>query len=161
VDPTDVDLIVRIAVGFTLAYLLGFERQLRGAAAGNRTFSMVGAAAAAVTSVTARSSPQAVAGVVTGVGFIGAGVVFHRQGGLIKGVTTAATIFAASAIGVVVGYGHLLVAAVTTAILLLTLELQHIPVLRWLDASANRDRFDEDRREPADEDHRWDDDPNR
>jgi putative Mg2+ transporter-C (MgtC) family protein len=144
VATSDLPLLVRILVGFLLAYLFGFERQLRGSVAGDRTFSMVGAAAAAVTAVAAKSSPQAIAGIVTGVGFIGGGVVFHGQMGLIKGVTTAATVFAAAGIGIVVGYGHLLLGVITTALLLLTLELQHLPLLRWLDASAYAGRFSDD-----------------
>ena len=141
---SDWSLLVRIVVGFALAYAFGFERQLRGSVAGDRTFSMVGAAAAAITAVAAKSSPQAIAGVVTGVGFIGAGVVFHGDMGLIRGVTTAATIFAAAAIGIVVGYGHILLGVLITAMLLLTLELQHIPVLRRLDAHLYANRFQND-----------------
>lgn len=148
---SDFALLARIVVGFGLAYAFGFERQLRGSVAGDRTFSMVGAAAAAVTSVAARTSPQAVAGVITGVGFIGGGVVFRAQMGTVRGVTTAATIFAAAAIGVVVGYGHLLLAVIATALLLLTLEVQHIPFLRWLDAANYADRFTNDRNEPPPE----------
>jgi len=144
VATSDLPLLVRIVVGFLLAYLFGFERQLRGSVAGDRTFSMVGAAAAAVTAVAAKSSPQAIAGIVTGVGFIGGGVVFHGQMGIIRGVTTAATVFAAAGIGIVVGYGHLLLGVITTALLLLTLELQHIPFLRWLDASTYSGRFKND-----------------
>jgi putative Mg2+ transporter-C (MgtC) family protein len=141
----DLALLVRILVGFGLAYAFGFERQLRGSAAGDRTFAMVGAAAAAITSIVYKSSPQAVAGVVTGIGFIGGGVVFRGQMGMVRGVTTAATIFATAAVGVVVGYGHLLLAAITTALLLLTLEIQHIPFLRWLDAKNYEERFANDR----------------
>jgi putative Mg2+ transporter-C (MgtC) family protein len=144
---SDLALLVRILVGFLLAYLFGFERQLRGSVAGDRTFSLVGAAAAAITAVAAKTSPQAIAGVVTGIGFIGGGVVFHGTMGVIRGVTTAATIFAAAGIGIVVGYGHLLLAVVMTALLLLTLELQHIPFLRWLDASSYAARFKNDRLE--------------
>jgi len=84
--------LVRIAVGFALAYAFGIERQLRGAPAGARTFALVGASSAAITAVASGTSPQAVAGVVTGIGFIGGGVVFHGEGGLIRGVTTAASI---------------------------------------------------------------------
>jgi putative Mg2+ transporter-C (MgtC) family protein len=142
--PTDAALLARIGEGFGLAFLFGFERQLRGAPAGDRTFALVGASAAAITAVASSTSPQAVAGVVTGIGFIGAGVVFHVQGATVRGLTTAATIFAAAAIGVVVGYGHLLLAALTTALLLLTLELHHIPFLRWLDARTYSDRFEND-----------------
>lgn len=141
----DLALLARVAVGFALAYIFGFERQLRGSPAGDRTFALVGASAAAITAVASGTSPQAVAGVVTGIGFLGAGVVvFQRQRGVIKGITTAATIFASAAIGVVVGYGHLLLGAVTAAGLLLTLELEHIPFLRWLDAHTYSARFQND-----------------
>jgi putative Mg2+ transporter-C (MgtC) family protein len=145
VSEADLALLARVAVGFALAYIFGFERQLRGSPAGDRTFALVGASAAAITAVASRTSPQAVAGVVTGIGFLGAGVVvFQRQRGVIKGTTTAATIFASAAIGVVVGYGHLLLGAVTAAGLLLTLELGHIPFLRWLDAHTYSARFQND-----------------
>ena len=149
---SDFALLARIVVGFALAYAFGFERQLRGSVAGDRTFSLVGAAAAAVTSVAARTSPQAIAGVITGVGFIGGGVVFRAQMGTVRGVTTAAAIFAAAAIGVVVGFGHLLLAVIATGLLLLTLEVQHIPFLRWLDATTYADRFANDRNEVAPDD---------
>jgi putative Mg2+ transporter-C (MgtC) family protein len=142
---SDQALLVRILVGFALAYLCGFERELRGSVAGDRTFALVGAGAAAITSVVAKTSPQAVAGVLTGVGFIGAGVVIRGQSGTIRGVTTAATIFAIAGVGVIVGYGHLLLAVIATALLLLTLELQHIPGLRWLDAKTYSSRFENDR----------------
>jgi putative Mg2+ transporter-C (MgtC) family protein len=144
VSSTDLALLARVATGFALAYIFGFERQLRGSPAGDRTFALVGAGAAAVTAVAARSSPQAIAGVVTGVGFIGGAVVLHREGGMISGVTTAATIFAAAAIGLVVGFGHLLLGAITTAGLLLTLELPHIPFLRRFDARNFSARFEND-----------------
>jgi putative Mg2+ transporter-C (MgtC) family protein len=140
----DLALLARIGVGFALAYLLGFERQLRGSPAGDRTFALVGAASAAITAVAARSSPQAIAGVVTGIGFIGAGVVFHGEGGLIRGITTAATIFASAAIGVVVGYGHLALGAITAAGILVTLELPHFPGVRLLDAQTLSNRFESD-----------------
>jgi putative Mg2+ transporter-C (MgtC) family protein len=63
---------------------------------------------------------------------------------MIKGVTTAATIFAAAAVGVVVGYGHLLVGTITAAMLLVTLELPHIPILGALDARRVAVRFAND-----------------
>jgi putative Mg2+ transporter-C (MgtC) family protein len=141
----DLALLARVALGFVLAYIFGFERQLRGSLAGDRTFALVGASAAAITAVAARSSPQAIAGVVTGIGFIGGGVVFHEQGGLIRGITTAATIFAAAAIGIVVGYGHLALGTITAAGLLLTLELPHVPFLQRLDAHSYSQRFQNDR----------------
>src|SRR5437660_455130 len=75
----DFGLLVRIAVGFALAYAFGIERQLRGAPAGARTFALVGASSAAITAVASGTSPQAVAGGVTGIGFVDGGVVEKVQ----------------------------------------------------------------------------------
>src|SRR5882672_9437710 len=68
----------RLALAFVLTYLLGFERDLRGSPAGDRTFSLIGVGSAIV-AVLAKdgNAPNALAGVITGVGFIGAGVVFR------------------------------------------------------------------------------------
>jgi putative Mg2+ transporter-C (MgtC) family protein len=144
VTVTEVALLARVGTGIGLSYALGFERQLRGAIAGDRTFSLVGASAAAITAVAASSSPQAIAGVVTGIGFIGAGVVFRGRSGVVHGVTTAATLFAAAAIGIVVGEGHLWLGAVVAASILLILELPHVPGLKVLDARRYADRFAND-----------------
>jgi putative Mg2+ transporter-C (MgtC) family protein len=141
----DLHLLLRVLAAVVLAYLFGFERQLRGSQVGDRTFSMVGGATAAITAVAYKTSPQAVAGVVTGVGFIGAGIVFQARDGIIKGVTTAAAVFAVAAMGVVCGYGHLVLAAVLGAVLLLILEIQHLPFLRALDAATYSSRFYNDR----------------
>jgi putative Mg2+ transporter-C (MgtC) family protein len=142
-------LLARVAVGFALGFIVGFERQVRGSPAGDRTFALVGAASAAITAVSAHFSPQAIAGVVTGVGFIGGAVVLHRQGGaVITGITTAATIFAAAAIGIVVGFGHLILGAITAVAVLVLLELQHIPGLKRLDAANYENRFSNDRSYP-------------
>jgi putative Mg2+ transporter-C (MgtC) family protein len=139
------ELAVRIAVGLVVAYAFGFERQLRGSPAGDRTFALIGLGATAVTAVTGRSSPQAVAGVITGIGFIGGGIVFHSEGGLVRGITTAATIFTTAGIGIVIGYGHLLLGVLTAAAVLLILELEYIPGLRLLDAHHYSDRVASDR----------------
>lgn len=144
----DVDLLVRIAIGFVVTYIIGFERQLRGSPAGDRTFALVGASATAIAAVAGKSSPQAVAGIVTGIGFIGGGVVFQGSRGLIRGLTTAATIFSAAGLGIVIGYGHEVIGIAMAAVLLLTLELQYIPFLRWIDAEHYRGRVRTDRPAP-------------
>jgi putative Mg2+ transporter-C (MgtC) family protein len=129
-----IDVLANVAAGFGLTYALGFERQLRGSVAGDRTFALVGTSAAAITALAHTTSPQAIAGIVTGIGFIGGGVVFKLRTGSVHGVTTAATILAAAAIGIVAGYGDLLLAVIVTAALLLLLEMPQIPLLRFLDA---------------------------
>ena len=52
-------------------------------------------------------APQAVAGAITGIGFIGVGVVLHGENQFVRGVTTAAAIFATAAMAIVAGTGHL------------------------------------------------------
>jgi putative Mg2+ transporter-C (MgtC) family protein len=140
---TDVHLLARVAIACGLAFAFGFERQLRGSPAGNRTFVLIGGTAAAITSVAGRTSPQAIAGILTGIGFIGAGLVFVH-GATIRGLTSAATVFAVAGIGIVLGYGHLYLGLFVAAGFLFMLELQHIPGLRVFDASTYAARFAND-----------------
>ena len=125
----DLVLFGRVGLAFVLCYIIGFERALRGSPAGDRTFSLVGTAAAAVTAVTVGPAPQAIGGVVTGVGFIGAGLVRRGDRGMIRGMTSAAGVLAATGIGVVAGTGHGWLALFVTLLTLLDLELRHLP--RW------------------------------
>jgi len=138
------DVFTHILVAFALSFAIGFEREIRGAPAGDRTFALVGTGAAAITAVTFTSSPQAIAGVVTGIGFIGAGLVFRGQQGMLKGMPSAATIFAVAAIGIVAGYGHLLLATGVAALVLVDLELRQIPIIKYLDA-RRYERDDDDK----------------
>jgi putative Mg2+ transporter-C (MgtC) family protein len=140
---TDIHLLARVAIACGLAYAFGFERQLRGSPAGNRTFVLIGGTAAAITSVAGTTSPQAIAGILTGIGFIGAGLVFVH-GATIRGLTSAATVFGVAGIGIVLGYGHLYLGLFVAAGFLFMLELQHIPGLRFLDASTYAARFRND-----------------
>jgi putative Mg2+ transporter-C (MgtC) family protein len=140
---TDVHLLTRVALGIAVAFAFGFERQLRGSPAGNRTFALIGGTAAGVTAVVGGTSPQAVAGILTGIGFIGAGFVFVH-GVTVRGLTSASTVFTVAGIGIVFGYGHLFLGLVMAAIFMFILELQHIPGLRVLDASHIADRFNND-----------------
>jgi putative Mg2+ transporter-C (MgtC) family protein len=146
----ELDLLGRIGVAFALAFALGFERELRGAPAGDRTYALVGTAAAAVTAVCIDRSPQAVAGVLTGIGFIGAGMVFRGHGGMLTGVTSAATLLGVVAIGVVAGAGHLLLAVAVAAMIMVDLEIRYLPGLRLLDGRryASRMRTDEGMPDP-------------
>jgi len=145
-------LIGRVLTAFALAYVIGFERKIRGSPAGDRTFALVGTGTAALTAVTFKTSPQAVAGAITGIGFIGAGIVFHGRDDLVKGLTTAAGLFTTAAIGIVVGSGHLLIGAITTAVVVLTLELRYIPGLGLLDARRYEARFRSDHDVPDKDD---------
>lgn len=102
--------------------LIGLERQLRQHPAGLHTNALValGSAAFVIAGVVVgdSSGPARVAGqVVTGVGFLCAGVIMH-QGATVRGINTAATVWCASAVGVLAGLGLLLWSGVVTALIL-------------------------------------------
>jgi putative Mg2+ transporter-C (MgtC) family protein len=153
VSHEDLVLFGRVGLAFLLCYAVGFERAIRGAAAGDRTFALVGTAAAAITAVTLGPAPQAIGGVVTGVGFIGAGLVLRGGMGMVRGITSASAVFAATGVGVVAGAGHAWLAVFVTLLTLLDLELRHLPVLSRLEAHRYSDRMandPEDNAEPSD-----------
>ena len=121
-----------LVVAAALTYLIGFERDLRGALIGDRVFALVGTGAGVVGIIAAHGAPNVLAGAITGIGFIGGGLVFRQALGsqqVVKGTTTAGALFAATAIGAAAGQGRLLVAVVATALSLFVLELRHV---RWL-----------------------------
>ncbi|EKS34527.1 MAG: MgtC family protein [Bradyrhizobium sp.] len=133
----DLTLLVRIVVAVALAFPIGWEREFRGSEAGDRTFMLVSLGAAAFTAVGVENFPataeKIMAGVVTGVGFLGGGMIL-KDGGNVRGLTTAAAIWAASAVGMLAGIGELLIAALVTLLVVLILELQFLPVIGRLDA---------------------------
>jgi putative Mg2+ transporter-C (MgtC) family protein len=140
----DLVLFGRVGLAFALCFIIGFERALRGAPAGDRTFALVGTAAAAVSAVTVGPAPQAIGGVVTGVGFIGAGLVLRGDRGMVRGMTSAAAIFAATGVGVVAGTGHAWLAIFVAALTILDLEIRYVPGLNRLDAHRYADRMADD-----------------
>lgn len=122
------DALVRLVVATGLTGFLGAEREIRRKEAGLRTFTLVGVGAALFTVI----GPLVVVGnadvtriaaqVVTGIGFIGAGLIF-RQGSHTKNLTTAAGVWAAAAVGMAAGAGLFILACGATAIILLALTI--------------------------------------
>jgi putative Mg2+ transporter-C (MgtC) family protein len=148
--PSEVDA-GHLVVAVALTYLLGFERDLRGAPTGDRVFALVGAGAGVMGIIAAHGAPNVLAGAITGIGFLGGGLVYRQAFGgqeVVKGMTTAAAIFAAAAIGASAGQGRLLVAGVATALALLVLEIRHVKVLSLLDGRRWAMHFNDDE-EPA------------
>ncbi|MBR1135211.1 MgtC/SapB family protein [Bradyrhizobium denitrificans] len=133
----DAALLVRIGVAVALAFPIGWEREFRGSEAGDRTFMLVSLGAAAFTAVGVENFPataeKVMAGVVTGVGFLGGGMIL-RDGGAVRGLTTAAAIWSTAAVGMLAGVGELLIAALVTAIVILILEFEFLPLIGRLDA---------------------------
>ncbi|PQM48448.1 hypothetical protein C1Y40_01327 [Mycobacterium talmoniae] len=113
------DFTVRLAVGLGCGALIGLERQWRARMAGLRTNALVatGATLFVLYAVAANDvgSPTRVASyVVSGVGFLGGGVIL-REGFHVRGLNTAATLWCSAAVGVLAAAGHLLFALIATA----------------------------------------------
>ena len=133
--PSDWDLLLRVALAFALTFAIGFEREIRGGQAGDRTYSLVGMAAAAISAIAvSNGGANAIAGVVTGVGFIGGALVFRGEEGVLRGITSASAVLATAAVGVVAGAGYPILAVGVTGGVLLSLEVRYLPVLRYFDA---------------------------
>ena len=124
VPPVDdqLEIIGRMLLAGALGGLIGLERELRGNPAGIRTIALVTLGACLFTDISRMmgGDDRVAAGIVTGIGFIGAGVVF-REGTGVKGITTAATIWAAAAIGMAVGIELYIVAIASTLIIFVLL----------------------------------------
>ncbi|MFQ5948410.1 MAG: MgtC/SapB family protein [Acidimicrobiia bacterium] len=115
----------RLAVAALLSGVVGFEREAAHKAAGLRTHMLVGLGAAlfgllSLEGFDAPDPSRIAAQVVTGIGFLGAGAIF-REGALVRGLTTAAGLWAVAAIGLTAGAGLLALATVATAVAVLLL----------------------------------------
>jgi putative Mg2+ transporter-C (MgtC) family protein len=124
----------RLLVALLLGICIGAERQWRQRAAGLRTNTLVclGAAAFVDLGLTiAPSTTQVIAYVVSGVGFLGAGAIM-KDGGSIRGLNTAATLWCSAAVGACAGSGEMLDAVFVT-ILLLGVNSALRPIGRFID----------------------------
>jgi putative Mg2+ transporter-C (MgtC) family protein len=129
-----VEAILRVLLAVGLGAGIGYQRERAGKAAGLRTLVLVGAGAALFTVASifgfgteGVDISRVAAGVVVGVGFIGAGVILRGQREEeVAGLTTAATIWVTAAIGLAAGAGMYLVAVIAAAIILGILLLPKI-----------------------------------
>ncbi|HEU4566218.1 MAG TPA: MgtC/SapB family protein [Gemmatimonadaceae bacterium] len=139
---SDADLIIlaRAALAAALGFVVGWERQVTGAAIKARTIGLAALTAAALPAlgreIFATGADRIVQGIVTGIGFLGAGVIIHGAGGEVRGLTTAACLWAMTAIGVAIGSGHELLGSLLAALVYLVVAWGEWPVVaelrRWL-----------------------------
>lgn len=129
------DLIIlgRAALAATLGFLIGWERQATGSTVKARAIGLAALTAAALTGMSlhlfATGTDRIIQGIVTGIGFLGAGVILHGASGEIRGLTTAATMWAMTVIGVAVGSGHELLGVLLATLVYLTAAWGEWPVL--------------------------------
>lgn len=132
--PTWTEVVIRLFIATGLGAAIGLDRELTLKPAGLRTHALVSLGAALLTAsalqlgvrndVThADAASRVIQGVVAGIGFIGGGVILHADGRNVKGLTTAASIFVAAALGVSCGIGRWRVAVVAAGLALVVLTL--------------------------------------
>ena len=125
--PSQPELIARVVLATALGAAVGLERTWSEKVAGMRTLALVGLGSAAFTvagfgalglpdALQIKPDPARIAAqVVSGIGFLGAGVIIFA-GGRVKGVTTAADLWAVAAVGLLCGFGLLVVATVSAGL---------------------------------------------
>ena len=134
----------QIILSIFLGAVIGWHREKRGKAAGARTYALVTAGAALFTILSANIFPddpaRIAAQIVTGIGFLGAGAILHKESAIV-GLTTAAGLWITAAIGMAVGSRYYLLAILTTATILAVLMINE---RRLAHAGAERDEVEEE-----------------
>lgn len=144
----DLSILLRVLVACLLSGVLGWERESAGKAAGLRTHILVGVAAVLFTvvgefmAVSFRSygdhvrfdAANLVGAIVTGISFLGAGMIFFKKGQSdVHGLTTAAGIVTTAAIGILVGLERYFLAAGSTAIVFFVLRFVNMFEVKYLE----------------------------
>src|SRR6476646_3273510 len=145
-----VEIVIRLVVALALGGALGMERSYHGRPAGFRTHALVGLASASLMLITSFQSvwyhepfgihatidPTRMAqGLMTGIGFLGAGVIM-RHGPTVRGLTTAASIWITAGIGILVGIGFYVAAVLTTGI-----ALSALSGFRWIERNVRNESY--------------------
>lgn len=126
---TELLMALRLLLAAALGAIIGFQRERAHRPAGLRTHILISAGAALFTIISIYAFPTAdpsriAAGVVTGIGFLGAGTILHRTR-TVEGLTTAASVWAVAAIGMSAGSGLYILSVVATVIVFIVLLLPH------------------------------------
>ena len=123
-------IVLRLMVAVALAAVIGYERELRGTAAGLRTHMMVGLGVALLVATTSESHMEptevgrVIQGILAGIGFLGAGAIIKQdEKEQVKGLTTAASIWTTAAIATAAGLGREATAIVATVLAIVILAL--------------------------------------
>ena len=127
------EITLRLFVTLLLTGMIGWDRERLHKPAGLRTHILVGVGSALIMLISTvtgpmvncvyQVDPRIVANVVTGIGFLGAGTILHFKDGLVSGLTTAASLWVAAAIGMAIGCGFYSGGIITTLIVLFVLYL--------------------------------------
>lgn len=142
INNIQLEMLLRLLIAAILGLLIGLERELKRKSLGLKTIIVISIVSCLLTIVSIQSAYllpgsafaeirmdplRLAAQIVTGVGFLGAGVILRREDDTISGLTTAAIVWGAAGIGVAIGAGFYIEALVGVSLLLLSVEL--VPIL--------------------------------
>jgi putative Mg2+ transporter-C (MgtC) family protein len=123
------ELTLRLVVALLLGAAIGWERELQRMPAGFRTHALVALGSATFTVISAHaltgdgSDPTRIAAqIVSGIGFLGGGAILHH-GGTVRGLTTAASLWAVAAVGMAAGAGLFVLALLSAVLVIIGLEV--------------------------------------
>jgi len=129
IGPVEIQYIFDLLLAMALGFALGAERELRGKDAGISTHTLVIVGAMLFTfmsmTVDPASKSRIAAQIVSGIGFLGAGLII-KEGVSVKNLTTAASLWAAGAIGMAIGFGYSAIATVSTLAMLIIPRIPHL-----------------------------------
>ena len=129
------ELLLRLVLAVIAGGLIGLEREIVHRPAGIRTHMLVSLGSALFVLVTIETLPneaaRIIAGIATGIGFLGAGTIF-RSKSEVHGLTTAASIWAVSGVGIAIGLGYYLMAVIAVVLVLIVLQLNKMEFFKKL-----------------------------
>jgi putative Mg2+ transporter-C (MgtC) family protein len=153
------EIFYRLLIAMLIGCAIGIDRNLRGKPTGMKTLGLVALGSALATMAAMNFSltgegyhdavSRAIQGVITGIGFLGAGVIIHEQSSeKVRGLTTAASIWVTAAVGILCGMGVWSLALIATLLLIVLLVLgrgieKHL-LRRWMRKSPDEKRAFED-----------------
>ena len=130
----DTEILLRLVIAAIVGGIIGYERKIANKPAGIRTLMLIsfGSALFTIVGVTTLANfdpSKIIAGIVTGIGFLGAGTIFKSKD-TVTGLTTAASMWAVAAIGLTAGLGEYVLMTVSTILIIIILQLNKIRFLR-------------------------------
>ena len=129
------EILLRLVLAVIAGGLIGLEREIVHRPAGIRTHMLVCLGSALFLLATLEAVPnetaRIIAGIATGIGFLGAGTIFKAQSE-VHGLTTAASVWAVSAVGLTIGLGYYLMSTIAVVLILIVLQLNKMEFFRRL-----------------------------
>ena len=129
------EIMLRLALSVVFGGLIGMEREVVHKPAGVRTHMLVSLGSALFVLIALQSIPEGIdkilAGIVTGIGFLGAGTIFKSKNE-VQGLTTAASVWTVAGVGIAIGLGYYLMTIIAVILVLIVLQLNKLEFFRRL-----------------------------